>query len=389
MALYNAFGDLRTQSPTVGPAVINATLGTTVGSTLDIDTNTISGVLIYLRSGATAAGVITIEGLIDPGDASSWAPLPAVRMDSGPSLLVGALTTLGASTSYRYRVDVNGLTRIRLRVTTALGSALAAIAYQKHIDAEPLFSVNVPSGTQAISGSVTAVVSGVSEQAETSTNLAANATYTGTSRDLGTTSSTRPTLIRPMVMHNAGLTPGTLILQESTDASTWRETRRTPVPSDSSYRTFEWPIHMRYYRLLFTNGATAQTGFYLHAVRVQGEAGTMDAKNNLSFLLSTTALSASGTFTSATLDLGDNHIWDMVRLRVHTDQASATDGIRIETSHDGTNWGYSVSGSLTKTADARIVGIERPITERYIRLVVANGTTAQTFLRATLALVSL
>jgi hypothetical protein len=156
MTLYNAFGDLRTQNTAVGGPVTTATLGVTVGSTLEIDTADSSGVLFYLRAGGAAGGVIVVEGIINLSDTPSWAPVNVVRMDAAPAVLTGTLTTLAASTGYRYRVDTNGLTRIRLRVTTVLGAAIAAIAYQKHIDAEPLFSVNVPSGTQPISGSVSA-----------------------------------------------------------------------------------------------------------------------------------------------------------------------------------------------------------------------------------------
>lgn len=242
--------------------------------------------------------------------------------------------------------------------------------------------------TQAVSGSVTANTVN-SEQVESSTNLGASATYTGASRDLGSSASSRPTVIRPIVMHNAGLNPGMLTLEESTDGTTWRETRRVPIPSDGSFRTFEWPIHQRYYRQKFINGATAQTAFYLAAQRLQGEVGSLDAKANLQYLLSTTALGASATFTGPTLDLGDNHSWDSVRLRVHTDKAAATDGIRIETSHDGTNWGYTQAAAVAKAADNFVVAVERPITERYLRCVVANGAAAQTFLRVSMALISL
>ncbi len=387
MTLYNAFGDLRTQSPNVG-SITPGTLANPSGSTLEISTTDCSGVMLYMRTGASATGVITIEGLIDPGDASSWAALSYVRVDSGPTLYVGAGPSYASSTGYRFRIDTNGLTKIRLRVTTTLGATLAALVYQKHIDAEPLFSVNVPSGTQAISGTITATLAGVAEQTESSTNLAGGASYTGASRDAGSTASTRTTLIRPMVMHTAGLTPGTLILQESTDAATWRETRRVPIPSDSSYRSFEWPLHMRYYRLVFTNGATAQTGFYLHAVRSQGEGGTMDSHNNLNFLLSTTALGASSTFTGPTLDLGDNHIWSDVFARVNLGTASTTSTIRIESSTDGTIW-TSVAADTISTTAAGLFTIQRPVLARYLRLVVVNGATLQASNQFSMTLLSL
>lgn len=241
--------------------------------------------------------------------------------------------------------------------------------------------------TQPISGSVTANPNLV-EQVETSTNLGASATYTGAARDMGTTVATRRTLLRPVILHTAGNTPGSLVLQESTDGTTWRETRRAPIPSDASYRSFEWPLHLRYYRLLFINGATAQTAFFLQTVATQGEGGTMDMKNNLSFLLSTTALTASQTFTGPVLDLGDNHTWDKIIARVNLATASTTCSVRIESSHDGTTWAYNSASQVTTTT-ADVLYVTRTVVERYHRVVVVNGSTAQASNQITAALVSL
>jgi hypothetical protein len=186
MTLYNAFGDLRTQTPSVGSSVIaTGSLATTVGSIYEIDVNDASGVLLYLRSGATLGGVITLEGLINTGDPSSWGNVSAVRVDVAPIILTGALTTLAASTGYRYRIDTNGLTKIRLRVSTVLGSALASLVYQKHVEAEPLFSVTIPNGTQPVSGAVTATSTPATGTAATlttaaTTNLTSIKTSAGT-----------------------------------------------------------------------------------------------------------------------------------------------------------------------------------------------------------------
>lgn len=297
--------------------------------------------------------------------------------------LVNAGSGLGSSTTTNnvFSGDIGArYFRVRMSAFTS-GSATVTLAFS-------VMSQFNPIGTQTVQGTVNANLYGVAEQAETTTNLAASATYTGATRDLGSTATGRTTLIRPVVLHTAGSNPGSLVLQESTDGTTWRETRRVPVPSDASYRTFEFPIHLRYYRFLFINGATAQTAFFLQAIRSQGEGGTMDAKSNLSFLLSTTALAASGTFTGPTLDLGDNHIWNTARARVNLGTASTTVTIRIESSHDGTTWAASAAGTTTTTA-AGLVVLERPVTERYIRLVVVNGATAQASNQITLNLVSL
>ena len=325
---------------------------------------------VSLQISGTFVGTVTFEV---SNDGVNWGQKAMV-----PSTMGGPVTT--ATGPGMWACDVGArYFRVRMSAYTS-GSATITLEFSAASQSNNI-------STQTVSGSVTANPNLV-EQAESTTNLAASATYTGASRDMGTTVAARRTLLRPMVMHNAGVNPGTLVLQESTNGSTWLETRRVPIPSDGSYRTFEWPLHLRYYRLLFINGATAQTGFFLQTVATQGEGGTMDAKSNLSFLLSTTALGASATFTSPTLDLGDNHIWNTVRARVNLATASTTATVRLESSHDGTIWTASAAGTVTTTAAGLII-FERPITERYLRIVVVNGSTAQASNQISLALISL
>lgn len=305
-------------------------------------------------------------------DGVNWVTKQLISAAGGTVTSMTAATLAGADIGARYF-------RVLMTAWTS-GSAAVTLEFSAASIANSL-------ATQSVAGTITANPNQV-EQAETTANLAANGVYTGASRDMGTTVASRRTLLRPLIMHNAGTTPGTLVLEESTDGTTWRETRRTPVPSDASFRSFEWPLHLRYYRLRFINGAAAQTGFFLQTVAVQGEGGTMDAKNNLSFLLSTAALGAGATFTGPALDLGDNHIWDTVRARVNLGTASSTATVTIQSSHDGTTWANSPAAQATATT-AGIVALERPITERYIRIVVTNGATAQASNQISLALVSL
>lgn len=244
--------------------------------------------------------------------------------------------------------------------------------------AEVVANINALSYNPPIAPATTVTTSSANADTTASTtNLAAGATYTQGTQDGGSTIGTRPTRIRPVVMHTAGLVPGHLVLQESTDGTAWRETRRTPIPSDSSYRSFDWPLHMRYYRLLFINGTTAQTGFFLQYSAVHGEGSSLDVENNLSFLLSQAVLTAAATFTSSVLDLGDNSNWGTIKARVRLATASATVTVRIESSVDGVNnWAASPDSIVTTTA-AGVVVVARGIIERYQRVVVVNGATAQ------------
>lgn len=222
----------------------------------------------------------------------------------------------------------------------------------------------------------------------TSTNLIANALYTQPSVDLSTNTGLRPTRHRVAVMHLAGLNPGTLILEQSNDAAAWRETWRCPIPSDGAYHTFDIPQHLRYYRWKFQNGATAQTGLWLSDELVRGE-GPTDPDKVLTFPLTAAAgqaLALSATFTSPTVDLGTNHLWDAIRCMVKSDQASAAGGIQIQQSNDGVNWLGMHQGS---NGVGNSVPLEAPVIGRYVRLVYVNGATAATNFYAALTLRSL
>lgn len=128
-------------------AVTGASLGLTVGSTLQIDTTAASSVTLQLRAGAVAGGVIVVEGTPNPDNSATWAALPLKSILSGPSLVLGTLTTLAASTLYRYEIPTYGLKAIRLRVSTVLGSALNDLTYIAHTESTDPFVVAAQTGT--------------------------------------------------------------------------------------------------------------------------------------------------------------------------------------------------------------------------------------------------
>lgn len=363
------------------PAAVSGTI-TANAQTVSLNMDSLSDAVWYFW-GTYAGTNLTFEQSPNStnGVDGTWFTVIAANQAS-TSTFSPTTGTMTANSTLSYAISAPAAVWVRVRATAYTSGTLNVLG----VGTTASRPVSVVSN---VNGSVSAAITtGVSEQAETSTNLAANATYTGPSRDLGSTVSARATLVRPVILNTAGNDFGMLYLDESTDGTTWRTTRQVPIPSDTSYRTFEFPVHTRYYRWRFINGPTAQTAFYLHAVRAQGDGMTMDSKNNLSFLLSTTALTASQTYTSRTLDLGDNHIWNTIRARVNLATASSTTIIRLESSHDGSTWASSSLGTATTTS-AGVVYLERPVVERYHRLVVINGTTAQASNQMSLSLVSL
>lgn len=98
--------------------------------------------------------------------------------------------------------------------------------------------------------------------------------------------------------------------------------------------------------------------------------------NLVSTLNSTTvALGANAVFTGTSEDISK---YSEVRVSVFANQVSATDGLSIQQSKDGTNWDtvdtYTIPASTGKTFG---VGVS----EQFFRIVYTNGATIQTTMR--------
>lgn len=230
----------------------------------------------------------------------------------------------------------------------------------------------------------------------TNAALGAGATYTQPAVQTNAAGTgSKPSRMRVIVGHAAGVLPGTLILQQSSDNATFRETWRAPIPSDAGYHTFEVPLHLAYYRFLFINGATAQTAFWLSTLASRGEGtNAVDVTQNLPFMHTPAAgqaLAAAAVFTGPVLDLGVTHGWSLTRLLVSSDQltAAAPTGVALQQSMDGTTWAPATTASTAITTANTSVALEDKIVGRYLRCIVTNGATAATALRVTQSLLTI
>lgn len=222
---------------------------------------------------------------------------------------------------------------------------------------------------------------------QTTTNLASSATYTQTTQNTAasTTSATNyNTQLVIGVTHTAGLTPGQLYLDVGTENSStvptvWYTALAVPIPSNANWQQFTVPISTRYYRLRFVNGATAQTNFRLSTFLTYNGGGLSNqyaVPMNIQYPLSTTTIGANGTQTSPTLDFGDSmNIYQTITAIVYSDQASATNGLQIQLSRDGTNWRVA---QQTTVAATTLTSLTAHLSYRYARIVYTNGATIQT-----------
>lgn len=362
----------------------------TVGSALTLNVAEASVVVAHVKNTggtAMAAGTYVFEGSLDSTDGvdGTWFSVLASQSNSsGLTYFTAPALGANAPSQFAWRISVNGILWIRVRCSIAAtgGSNVIWRLSPTAQETEPGPTVNVANSPQV-------VLNAAALQANlTTTNLGASATYTGATVDMGATVTSWSTRVRPTVRHLAGNTPGVLILEESPDNfTTTIESRRIPIPSDGQYHTFDLPLHQRYWRLKFVNGGTAQTGFRLDYITVRGDGSSVDVKNVLNFLLTTTALAANEIFTSPTIDLGPNHDWNLVRyFAIPGLVASATNGVRIEWSDDGTWWIWDDQNTVSAT-DRK--SLEAKVQARYVRFVWANGTNAQTNFRARATLISL
>lgn len=101
--------------------------------------------------------------------------------------------------------------------------------------------------------------------------------------------------------------------------------------------------------------------------------GTAEVSTNNS---STTTLGTSGVFTGTSFDAKD---FATLSISVFSDQSSATDGLSVQFSQDGTNWDHT--HTFTYTAGANGLSYNLPVEMRYVRIVYTNGVVAQSTFR--------
>ena len=97
--------------------------------------------------------------------------------------------------------------------------------------------------------------------------------------------------------------------------------------------------------------------------------GTLDSGNSSTAILG----SSGGIFTGAALNVFNQ---TATNVYVYSDQSSATNGVSLQFSSDGTNW--HETDAYTYTAGSNALIITTPTRAEYFRLVYTNGTVAQT-----------
>jgi hypothetical protein len=134
----------------------------------------------------------------------------------------------------------------------------------------------------------------VSTDNSSSTPLTGGATFTGTGEDVSDYCGISVQVFASHVSADDGLS-----MEFSTDGSNWDEKHTATVAATTS-REFTFPAHAKFFRVVYTNNSTAQTGFRLQTIlHVQTMNGTSHALSENAFADDVGILTKSVTIAQA------------------------------------------------------------------------------------------
>lgn len=257
--VFNSQGRLKVSTM---PGMYDAVTGnlTTIGQTLPVDVTRSSNIVMHVKNTGTAAmaaGAFIFEGSLDStnGTDGTWFAIQAVRSNANTIELASGTLSLaaGAGLGYSWEASVNAYNWVRVRCTTTVtANSIATWRIQRGSYAtEPIPAAQTHTVTANIGSA------GLTVYIDSSTNLAGGAAFTGASRDGGSTQSYNMFVASAFADQS-----GTLKIQKSTDNTTWRDAATVAVTAGVP-QELTVKCTARYYRVLYTNGATLQTQFLL------------------------------------------------------------------------------------------------------------------------------
>ena len=216
------------------------------------------------------------------GTDGNWYGVQAVR--SNANTVEAASGVLAATPGYMWHVNVGDYTYFRVRATAHTSGTAAYTLKPGSFATEPIPAIQI-TGTQPVSGSVTATLAAAAVRVgfiaasgiwfdDSSSVLAANATLTGTSRDLtvtatATTFANAATYAKEFRVSAESDQAGTLWIEASRDGTNWRRVKSVALAAVAGGGFSAEIVHRpswRYIRVGFTNGATLQTRFAIGSV---------------------------------------------------------------------------------------------------------------------------
>lgn len=267
------------------PASYAATVGNIAanGQTVVVNCERFSNLMVHCAGVFSTVNVI-FEGSLNStnGVDGNWFTVQAVR--SNANIIETATGNLSAAPAYAWELSVNALKYFRVRATAFTSGTQVWTFVPGTYATEPIPAAQI-SGTQPVSGSVTATLAAAAVRAgfvaapgvwydDSSTALLANASFTGASRDLtvsatGAAMANAATYANELRVSAESDVTGTLWLETSRDGTNWRRVKSVATVAVSGGGFFAEIIHQpswRYARVGYTNGPGAQGRFTIGSI---------------------------------------------------------------------------------------------------------------------------
>jgi hypothetical protein len=264
-------GDITAVQPTIGTPV--------AGGTVIANVARASNVMMFCTG--TFAGVnCTFEGSLE-ASGESWFGIQAVR--SNANTVETTTGALSAAPAYAWELSVNALARVRVRCTARTSGTQAWRIVLGTYATEPIPAIQPHgiTGTVSIVGTASAARTGFVAASgiwydDSSTALAANASFTGTARDVTVTATatafaSASTYAQEVRVSAESDQSGTLWLEASRDNINWRRVKSVATAAVTAGGQYAEIVHRpswRYVRFGYTNGATPQTRFTIGSMLV-------------------------------------------------------------------------------------------------------------------------
>lgn len=220
-----------------------------LGDIVEVDCDRTSSLIVQISGTyvATALFEVSLDGV-------NYAGALGVRSDANTvELTTGALT----NTTRVWKFGTNGITKFRVRCSAYTSGTADIIISRAYGTVEPVPGV----ASHAVTLTSTAISStSPTLFADTSTNLALNATFTSTSRDGGSTPVN--TVYTTIAYADQA---GTLRHEMSLDGTTWRRSSPDVAVTATSPGRLETPVVARYNRVVYVNGGVATTAIQINS----------------------------------------------------------------------------------------------------------------------------
>ena len=217
-------------------------------------TNTSDAITFAVPQGTQQISVATSTA----GSLPNMAINVFVSMDGGSNYTLNAVGSIGVTLANAAVTDIaigGGVTNVRLFCSGSSGVAVNIIATATRGN-----NVTRTQGTQQISGVVSQIYGVVSGFNSRSTLLGASAVFTGTGELVSDYSS----IIVSVATDQASALNG-LSIQQSTDGTNWDFLDNFTLPAGAT-KTYNVPVQAQYFRVVLTNGTTAQTFLRLQTI---------------------------------------------------------------------------------------------------------------------------